>query len=247
MKRTLISISAMLYKIFFGVLFLLAAFQSYAASFPCHKANTWVEKTICSTQQLSHLDELLATAYKKALRNAFNKNALKADQRAWLKIDRAFCENISCIRQAYTLRISELKADKGYICTRRKGSKVNLRKGPGTNFSKGVTRGDGEWLQQANYTIEDGVIIYIYSKTRGKKDHFWSVIGNRWWGAWVRSDFVCRINGSETYKCYCPVIDGGFTETKNSDISSLPCAIDIHGSEKEAIESGSDWRCEVQR
>ncbi len=85
-KPTLRGITVMLYRVFFGVLFLLATFQSYGASFPCHKANTWIEKTICSNKQLSHLDELLATTYKNALRNAFNKNALRADQRSWLKM-----------------------------------------------------------------------------------------------------------------------------------------------------------------
>ncbi len=152
------------------------------------------------------------------------------------KNDRAFCdENISCLRQTYELRISELNADKGYICTRRKGSKVNLRKGLEQIFLREVARGDGEWLQQDNYTSKDGSIIHIYSKTRGQKGHFWYLVGRRWWGAWVRSDFVCRINGSETYKCYCPVIDGVFSEKKNSDISSLPCAIDVHGSEKKLL------------
>jgi uncharacterized protein len=49
------------------ILFGLLSTQTNAASFDCHKATTWLEKTVCSNPELSKLDEELAKAYHDAL------------------------------------------------------------------------------------------------------------------------------------------------------------------------------------
>src|SRR5262245_16935964 len=59
-----------------------------ATSFRCTKAITWVEKAICSTPQLAKLDDLLSSAYKKALVTTPDPKAFKIRQRAWLKVER---------------------------------------------------------------------------------------------------------------------------------------------------------------
>jgi hypothetical protein len=99
--------------------------------------------------------------------------------------------NIPAAPKGKAAKDTDNHADNGYICTQEKGSRVNLRIGPGTHFSKGVIRGDSEWLQKMNYTTKDGARIEIYSKTRGEQGYFWYLVGQSW-VAWVRSDMVCR-------------------------------------------------------
>lgn len=90
------------------VLFSLVAFEAYAVSFNCKKAKFRVEKTICSNQRFSDLDDLLAFSYKKALANTRNKRSLRRTQRSWL-YKRNRCRTNRCIKHAYRSRISELK------------------------------------------------------------------------------------------------------------------------------------------
>ncbi len=92
-------------------LFIIAAILAFtslgfAASFDCTKASNLVENAICSDSQLSDLDELLNRSYKQALANALNVNALKSEQRAWLKNVRNKCQDSLCLRRVYKERIS---------------------------------------------------------------------------------------------------------------------------------------------
>ena len=91
-------------------LIIIAAILAYsspvfAASFDCAKASSLVENAICSDSQLSDLDELLNRSYKQALANALNVNALKSEQRAWLKNLRNKCQDSLCLRRVYKERI----------------------------------------------------------------------------------------------------------------------------------------------
>jgi uncharacterized protein len=56
-----------------------------AASFPCDKATSAVERGVCSDAAIGELDERLARAYAAALApfSATAKRALRADQRRW--------------------------------------------------------------------------------------------------------------------------------------------------------------------
>jgi uncharacterized protein len=87
---------------------LLLPLHSYAASFNCTKAKTWSEKTICSTKQLSNLDELLAASFSKALASTRDKASLKAEQLDWLTDERDVCHDVACLKSAYTDRIATL-------------------------------------------------------------------------------------------------------------------------------------------
>lgn len=78
-----------------------------APSFDCSKASTAVEQSICSSRQLSELDESLAAAYRKATA-AGNSEAVTNRQREWLRNERNKCQDIACISNAYTKRIAEL-------------------------------------------------------------------------------------------------------------------------------------------
>ena len=63
-----------------------------AASFPCEKAQTRIEKAICADAEVSQLDEYLGRYYSGA-RTALRESAscLVADQRQWLSSVRNGC------------------------------------------------------------------------------------------------------------------------------------------------------------
>ncbi|EIC19826.1 lysozyme inhibitor LprI family protein [Thiorhodovibrio frisius] len=89
---------------------MLATLSAQGASFDCGKAPTLVESAICSNAQLSRLDEDLADAYRDARNRASNSDALKQEQRAWLKNKRNRCTTVVCLTDAYQTRIGELQA-----------------------------------------------------------------------------------------------------------------------------------------
>ena len=82
---------------------------SSAASFPCEKARTDVERAICKDKELSALDEHLGHYYSAArseLRHA--TECLASDQKSWLREVRDACKDGGCLKKAYLLRLSEL-------------------------------------------------------------------------------------------------------------------------------------------
>ncbi len=81
-----------------------------AASFPCAKAATAVEKTICSDASLSELDEHLGRYYSAA-RAALGEAApcLVKDQKQWLQTRNA-CADAKCLARVYLARLGELDA-----------------------------------------------------------------------------------------------------------------------------------------
>lgn len=81
---------------------------SCAASFDCSKAASTTEKMICNDPAISKLDEQLAAAYKTASDAATDKDALKTQQRDWLKQNRNLCGDTTCLTQTYQNRIAEL-------------------------------------------------------------------------------------------------------------------------------------------
>lgn len=83
--------------------------KSQAASFDCAKAESKIEKLICSNIELSQLDENLAAAYKQARENYQDKEFLKTEQLAWLKAVRK-CDDSVCIKNSYVERIKILSS-----------------------------------------------------------------------------------------------------------------------------------------
>lgn len=82
---------------------------SEAASFPCEKAQSRIEKMICADPELSTLDTHLGNYYEGAkLRLQEGADCLKADQRNWLKSVRNVCPDKACLKRAYLDRLTEL-------------------------------------------------------------------------------------------------------------------------------------------
>ncbi|MFZ5724058.1 MAG: lysozyme inhibitor LprI family protein [Pseudomonadota bacterium] len=80
-----------------------------AASFPCGRATTPVEKIVCGDPELSMLDEHLGRYYSAA-RAAVQAadSCLVADQKQWLRTQRNVCRDAACLRQVYLQRLAEL-------------------------------------------------------------------------------------------------------------------------------------------
>ncbi len=96
------------------VLTLLLGGPAFAASFPCEKARSPVEKMICADPELSALDEKLAAGYQQAVyvaKTYYGKEpalALQHRQRTWLTSVRDACSNRECLVGAYTARMAQL-------------------------------------------------------------------------------------------------------------------------------------------
>jgi len=82
---------------------------AWAASFDCAKAKTRVEKIICEDAALSKLDEEMNVAYKTALQDEKQANAIKQAQKQWMK-ERNDCSDAECVRSAYENRNEQLRA-----------------------------------------------------------------------------------------------------------------------------------------
>ena len=87
------------------------ALSAIAASFPCDKAQSRIEKAICADAELSTLDEYLARYYAGA-RAGLGRGAscLAADQRQWLSEVRNACRDEICMKKAYLERLGALDA-----------------------------------------------------------------------------------------------------------------------------------------
>jgi uncharacterized protein YecT (DUF1311 family) len=86
----------------------LLTLQAFAASFACSKAETYVERTICTDSLLGSLDVALTENYRGMLASNFggSKKALREKQRRWL-IQRNKCTNTKCLTDAYRKRLDE--------------------------------------------------------------------------------------------------------------------------------------------
>jgi uncharacterized protein len=119
------------------VLFLVIG-GSFAASFDCTKAKTGTEKTICSDPALSKLDDDLSVAYRKALK-ASASEAIKKEQRAWLKRTSSSCRDDSgCIKKTYEGRISQLdrKTDASGKASKKSSKKAVQKPADPLEFSR---------------------------------------------------------------------------------------------------------------
>jgi len=91
-------------------LFLLNfSLQSHSASFDCAKAKSFIEKEICSNQELGSLDEKLAESYKNAISSRSNASDITNEQRKWLREVRNICTDTNCLIKSYQSRIKEIQ------------------------------------------------------------------------------------------------------------------------------------------
>lgn len=89
-----------------SVLILLIAnlAPAQAASFNCMSAHSLVEHTICSSQELAGLDDLMADLYKSALASSEDAAVVQGAQRRWIT-ERNKCTNVGCLVNSYHSRI----------------------------------------------------------------------------------------------------------------------------------------------
>jgi uncharacterized protein len=93
-----------------SALALFALENASAASFPCAKAATAVEKSICADATVSELDEHLGRYYSAARAELGDaKSCLAKDQKSWLQTRNA-CKDAKCLRRVYLARLAELDA-----------------------------------------------------------------------------------------------------------------------------------------
>lgn len=82
-----------------------------AASFPCAKAASGVERAICADPALSARDAVMGSLYAAAARGD-EANRLQAQQSQWLA-GRAACATSGCLETSYDRRIGQLMRTKG--------------------------------------------------------------------------------------------------------------------------------------
>ena len=93
-----------------SALALFALESASAASFPCAKATTAVEKSICADRTVSELDEHLGRYYSAARAELGEAKAcLAKDQKSWLQTRNA-CKDAKCLKRVYLARLAELDA-----------------------------------------------------------------------------------------------------------------------------------------
>ncbi len=94
-----------------AMLWLGFAPAAWGASFPCEKAGTPLEKTICGDANLSQLDEHLGRYYLVARETLGAASSCVAqNQRNWLKSERNQCKDAPCLERVYLERLAELDA-----------------------------------------------------------------------------------------------------------------------------------------
>ncbi|WP_130471465.1 lysozyme inhibitor LprI family protein [Candidatus Magnetaquicoccus inordinatus] len=77
------------------------------ASFDCGKAQTGIEKLICSDSKLAAADLALGERYSQVRRAAADKEAVQRQQMQWLKQVRNQCSSVQCLLQVYEQRLQE--------------------------------------------------------------------------------------------------------------------------------------------
>lgn len=99
----------MIFYVALMILFMSLSSTAIAASFDCNKAHGFIEKTICSTPELSTLDEDLSKIYKEIIHaDPENAGLMKKAQLWWLKSIRNKATNAQDLKEAYIARINDL-------------------------------------------------------------------------------------------------------------------------------------------
>jgi len=86
----------------------IGSVRRVSPSFDCAKAATAIENMICSSDDLSRLDNQLGSAYMAKRISASDLTVLKKQQQDWVKI-RNQCADAGCLKSAYETRILQLQ------------------------------------------------------------------------------------------------------------------------------------------
>lgn len=154
-----------------------ATYDGVAASFNCDGALTAVEEMICSDQNLSQLDEVLASTYKWVDGVASGRDLLLRDQRQWLRFVRNHCADKDCLFSAYQKQIDKLETDWTNAMTQKRSipdphkpfeghwENCVLHKGERICSSYVLVQTElqicGEWQDWATYRIYEGEMIAV--------------------------------------------------------------------------------------
>jgi uncharacterized protein len=84
---------------------------AHAASFQCPHNASASEHLVCTTPELSAMDDRLAETYKKAYAASLDRTALEADRVAKWKWRQHNCTDKACVTDWYNRRTSELEAN----------------------------------------------------------------------------------------------------------------------------------------
>ena len=92
----------------FFVVAMLFSYSVFAVSFDCSNAATFVERTICSDDELGRMDDALTENYIGMMHSDFGGSVeeLKREKIRWIK-QRNQCKTRQCIVDAYKKRLDE--------------------------------------------------------------------------------------------------------------------------------------------
>jgi uncharacterized protein YecT (DUF1311 family) len=88
----------------------IAVIVKFSPSFDCNKATYFSEKIVCSSQELSDLDRLIASKYKQLRTVNPDNQDLKSGQINWIKSTRQ-CTDEQCVLSMYKMRANELDSN----------------------------------------------------------------------------------------------------------------------------------------
>lgn len=177
---------------------------SYAASFDCSKASTKIEKTICSNNQLSTLDNELSKYFINLKSQLDHKDfkILLREQRKWIKDRNRTCENRRgmerCLTSTYENRINTLD----FFSTKNIPSLTDLDavcsgEGKRTPVNEALfdINNDGE-NEIAIKTLEGTMRIpgMVFKDTDGKRINI-KTIGFEWSTYWTYHSSYFEYNG----------------------------------------------------
>lgn len=112
----------------------------HAASFNCAKAQTQVEKMICSDVELTKLDKQLGQAWKRHLRDNKFQDQFRNTQKQWMG-HRNECADAECLKQTYQARLQQMATGKEYF----------LRDGEGEPLCQSVVKAMNEELYRPGH------------------------------------------------------------------------------------------------
>jgi uncharacterized protein len=160
----------------FSILFSFSEASS-SAGFDCMRAQTPVEKSICSSQELSGLDEELNALYFIASQAPMIAVQTKNGQARWLR-QRNECLEAPCLAKSYRDRIAELKIQISLVADLfpnhgnwvrdygSGGSPYCQASGNTSSFSVSLgsgnsPRGNFMCVHDCGRKVEDGAILHI--------------------------------------------------------------------------------------
>ena len=158
---------------------------TYAASFDCGKASTWVEKAICASPRLSELDDELGTLYRHEWDRTPDaggaRDEVRSRQLDWLRDTRNVCSGEACIEVAYSQRITALREAKAlYEEARDNAEQEDRHPPPGvgtsdTSATSATVNGPAEGQvtsveQPAPPPAASSVVVSAPSSASGVKD-----------------------------------------------------------------------------